>query len=301
MTLEQTAASADSKPGVGVRCAIAAGIGAGLGLVYVGLIALITSEGILGDGLGRLGWLIVLTPLALAFCVIMAWPLLRAAKVEKAGQVALLGPLAVWAWWEFLGAVDVLELFKPVFFGAAGYAAAALVTAPRLPSWGRIAVGAAVAALFLFRPVAVNNTGESWDWWREDELRAYTRPLLAPDMPDYRIQAAGAANELTPRVYYRLRPRSADENTSSAVNIEVTHQLTPADFDPPTDCDLTGSRIPEPCTLLAPDVWRTSQGTYLARKGSQIVEFRPGASVPDNDLLKAATTLRVVPVEHFEP
>ncbi|RSM78588.1 hypothetical protein DMH04_33570 [Kibdelosporangium aridum] len=298
MTLEQTAGG---KHGVGVRCAIAAGIGAGLGLAYVGLIALITSEGFLGDGLARLGWLIILTPLALAFCVTVAWPLLSAAKVERAWQVALLGPVAFWAWWEFLSGVEVLVLYKPVFFGAAGYAAAALVTSPRLPSWGRIAVAAGVVALFLFRPVVVTDTAESWDWWEEDELRAYARPLLAPDLPDYRIQAASAGNELTPRVYYRLRPRSADRNVSPSVVIKVMHQLTPADFDPPADCDLMGSRVPEPCTVVAPDVWRTARGTYLARKGSQIVEFQPGASVPENDLLRAATTLRVVPVEHFEP
>ncbi|MCE7003346.1 hypothetical protein LWC34_10980 [Kibdelosporangium philippinense] len=259
----------------------------------MGVLALI-APGARVASLARLGWLIILAPLTLAVCVFLAWPILQKAKVVQAWQVALVGPVAVWACWQFLGAAEFSMQFSPVVAAAAGYAVAALVTAPTLKIWGRVVVVAAVAALF---PLGTLVTDIHIADRKADELRRYEHPLFAPDVPDHRVAAASAGSG---EFVYRLQPRLADEDPRN--EIQAHQRLVPADFNPPAHCALDGRMEPEPCTLLAPEVWRISRGeylVYLARKGDQVVEFRRGDLVPEKDLLAAATSLREVPLEHF--
>jgi hypothetical protein len=122
---------------------MAAAVGGGLGLVWLAVMKTASLDAALSRAeLGALGIVVLGLPAA----ALAAWPLLWAAGVKRAWQVALLAPVPVVAMWHLLdlywldtavrdGPLDALPL--PALT-AGGYAAAALATAPGvgLP-WGR--------------------------------------------------------------------------------------------------------------------------------------------------------------------
>jgi hypothetical protein len=80
--------------------------------------------------------------------VVLAWPLLHLAGVRPAWPVALLGPfVATSTYYEFLTLVDRSFVTGLWILLAISYAAAAVITAPRLYKYGSAAVAMAVVAL----------------------------------------------------------------------------------------------------------------------------------------------------------
>lgn len=292
--------SAVSAPGLARRCVTAAVVGALLGLAFIGMLSLLFS-GSLCSGWGCLWFALIVTPVVLVLAAVLAWPLLRVTKVSKAGQVALLGPIAALPCWDFLEVPQfgIDTWIRPVIAGAVGYAAAAFVTAPSVQLLWRILVAAGVVALI---PLETLLTSMWVDDQLTEELRGYGHPLLAPDMPDYKIEGIGVSGGTAPYFYYRLRPRSTGDNTDTSVEIQVEQKPVLADFNPPVDCDVNGRPDPEPCTQVAPSVWRISRDgyqVYLARHSDQVVQFRPREAVPEDALLRASASLREVPPSSF--
>jgi hypothetical protein len=117
---------------VGRRCAIAAGIGAGLGLVWWVLIQLISAGLVCSkETWSCLGWAVFAVPVAVIVGGIVGWLVLRAVELSRSWLVALVGTagaaaflyLARLVWpsgWVFLVVVLVT---------AGAYALGALITA----------------------------------------------------------------------------------------------------------------------------------------------------------------------------
>jgi hypothetical protein len=266
----------------------AAVVGALLGLAFIGMLSLLFSGNVC-SGWGCLWFVLMVTPAVLVLAAVLAWPLLRVAKVSKAGQVALLGPIAALPCWDFLEVpqFEIDTWIRPVIAGAVGYAAAAFVTAPSVQLVWRILIAAGVVALIPLETLL----SSMWEDSRlADELRGYGHPLLAPSLAGYQVEGH-SVNKTQPMLSYRLRPSTS---AGPSLEILVTQMPVPAGFNPPANCNLAGNQT-EPCTQVAASVWRTSQTGYVVtRRGDQVVQFRPGASVPENDPFEASASLREV-------
>ncbi len=117
-------------------------VGGGLGLVWLTVMKTASLDAALSRA--ELGALSIVV-LGLPAGALAAWPLLWAARLERAGLVALLAPVPVVAMWHLLDPLwldlDVrdgqLNAVSLLALTAGGYAAAALVTAPgvRLRWW----------------------------------------------------------------------------------------------------------------------------------------------------------------------
>jgi hypothetical protein len=120
------------------RCAIAAAVGCGLGLLW--LLTMNTASldaAISGAELGGLAIVVFGLPAG----ALLAWPLLSAAGVRRAWLAALAAPVPVLAAWHLLDVVwlnaNARDFWPLLALTSGGYAAAALATAPgiRLRRW----------------------------------------------------------------------------------------------------------------------------------------------------------------------
>ncbi len=139
--------------GLAHRCGTAAAVGGGLGLLWLAVMHTPSLDSALSRAeLGALGIVVFGLPAG----ALLAWPLLWAAGVRRAGRIALVAPVPVVAMWHLLDLVW-LEANRPggwlnalplPALTAAGYAAAALVTAPGVRlRWWRPVVSVAMAAM----------------------------------------------------------------------------------------------------------------------------------------------------------
>lgn len=143
------------------RVVASAGVAGGLGLVPW-LVVLAGSRSHVTAGLscgggpwGCLGLAIIASLAALLAIVILAWPLLYAAGVRPAWPVALIGPIvALVASREYMKLADGGLLTSLWFVLAISYAAAAVISAPRLYRYWSAVVGIAVVALYILNRVA---------------------------------------------------------------------------------------------------------------------------------------------------
>jgi len=138
------------------RVVISAAVGAALAGIWVGLAALMVSTVVCGDGLGCLLWTGLLLPSALVLLVALACPILMAFRVRWAWLVALIAPVAALAFAqgfthqtiELGGNAELAGFGWLVLTTAAGYAVAALVSAPGLTLVWRTVVVVPVVVLF---------------------------------------------------------------------------------------------------------------------------------------------------------
>jgi hypothetical protein len=279
--------------GMARRCLRAAFVGVALGFVWLGLDSLVSERVVCsGEGWDCFGFAVLVTPVVLLLAAVLAGLVLKAAKVERPWWVALGGPVAFWAIQAFLSAVrfTYFPYVLLVVTAAAGYALAAVVTAPGYgPRW-RLATAIGVVALLplssLVETIRATNR-------ETDELAAYGHPLFAPDLPGYSAGAAGVIG-YEPSFYFRL-------TSTAGAEIQVKQRPLPANFRPPENCAFESS-TPQPCTRVADEVWKISRENYLvyfARQGDQLLDFNPGKGVPEADLLTAATSLRERPSDYF--
>ncbi len=289
---------------------MAAAVGAGLGLGWLAVMNTASLDTALSHAeLGALGIVVFGLPAG----VLLAWPLLWAAGVRRAWQVALLAPVPVVATWHLLdlvwldaevrnGRLNALPLLALI---AGGYAAVALATAPGVRlRWWRSAVSVAMAAMVVLS-VAVSGPLQTRhaNNQLEGQLRAFGNPLYAPDLPGFRLVNAGTSTTLGADLtfYYQLWSTDTPEHP---VEVRAEQTTVPAGFNPPTDCRavLAIRTDAVPCALIAPEVWSITQTGYrldVARRGNQLIQLRSTGDMSDNDLLKAATSLRERPPSYF--
>jgi hypothetical protein len=110
----------------------------------------VTSTLTCGGPWGCLGLAIIASLAALLAIVILAWPLLYAARVRPAWPVALIGPMvALVVSREYVKLADRSLLTSMWLVLAISYAAAAVISAPRLYRYWSAVVGMAVIALYV--------------------------------------------------------------------------------------------------------------------------------------------------------
>jgi hypothetical protein len=143
------------------RVVASAGVAGGLGLVlwlvtFAGSRSHVTSRLTCGgDTGGCLELAIIGSIAALLAIVILAWPLLYAARVRPAWPVALIGPVvALVASREYLRLADSSLLTSLWLVLAISYAAAAVISAPRLYRYWSGVVALGVVALYVLNGVA---------------------------------------------------------------------------------------------------------------------------------------------------
>jgi hypothetical protein len=290
---------------------MAAAVGGGLGLVWLAWMNTASLDAALSRA--ELGALVIVA-FGLPAGALLAWPLLWAARVKRAWRIALFAPVPVVAMWHLLDLVwldaDVrdgwLNALALLALMAAGYAAAALATAPGVRlRWWRPAVSVAMAAMVVLG-YALSGPLLSWQANNqlEDRLRAFGHPLYAPDLPGFQFVNAGTSATLGADLtfYYQLWPTGTHEYRA-----EVRGEQTsvPAGFNPPTDCRASLMfRVDGavPCALVAPEVWSITRAGYrldVVRRGDQLIRLGATGDVSDSDLLKAATSLRERPPSYF--
>jgi hypothetical protein len=291
--------------GLAHRCAAAAVVGGGLGLVWLAVMGTASLDGAISHAeLGGLAIALVGLPAG----ALLAWPLLWAVGVGRAWLVALLAPVPVVATWVLLDMAwtDVDGRFAALpmlVLMAGGYAAAALATAPGL-RW-RWAVAAAMAVVVVLDVVL---SGQLL-YWRvnhqlDDQLRAFGHPLYAPDLPGFQVVNVNATLGADLMFSYQLRSTDAH---GQPVEIRVEQITAPPGFTPPADCRavLTDRASgPVPCAQVAPEVWSVRQTGYpvdVARRGDQVIRLTAIGDVSDAELLKAASSLRERPPDYFHP
>lgn len=134
-----------------LRVLASASVAGGLGLIFwlVLHVASRSHVGLTCGGGGGCLFLAIVGVLAgLVAIIVLAWPLLHLAGVRPAWPVALLGPfIAIVAYREFLLLVDRSLVTGLWILLAISYAAAAVITAPRVYRYGSAAVAMAVVAL----------------------------------------------------------------------------------------------------------------------------------------------------------
>jgi len=139
------------------RVLASACVAGGLGLVfwlvlYIGW-SRFTDGGTCGGawGLGCLGVAIIAGLAGILAFIVLAWPLLHAARVRPAWPVALLGPVisfvTYYEYVKLVGGSLVTGLW--IVLLAVSYAAAAVITAPRLYRYWSAAIAMAVIAMDL--------------------------------------------------------------------------------------------------------------------------------------------------------
>jgi hypothetical protein len=142
------------------RVLASAGVAGGLGLalwlvVLAGSRSHVTSRLTCAGPWGCLGLAILASFAALLAIVVLAWPLLYAARVRPAWPVALIGPVvALIVSREYLKLADRSLLTSLWLVLAISYAAAAVISAPRLYRYWSAVVGIAVVALYVLNWVA---------------------------------------------------------------------------------------------------------------------------------------------------
>jgi hypothetical protein len=141
-----------------LRVLASAGVAGGLGLVFWLVIRVVArshvARGFTCGGGGCLFLAIVGSLAGLVAVVVLAWPLLRAVGVRPAWPVALLGPvIAIAAYREFFVLVDRSLVTGLWILLAVSYAAAAVITAPRLYRYGSAAVAMTVVVLAIVTPI----------------------------------------------------------------------------------------------------------------------------------------------------
>jgi hypothetical protein len=131
---------------------VAGGLGLAFWLVfYIGSRSRFTGGGTCGGGPWGCLMVAIIGVLAGVLAIfVVAWPLLRAAGVRPAWPVALLGPVvAIMTYGAFVKLTDRWQLTGVWIVLAVSYAAAAVITSPRLYRYGSAAVAMAVIALDL--------------------------------------------------------------------------------------------------------------------------------------------------------
>jgi hypothetical protein len=250
----------------------------------------------LGDAVA--GVLVVLAALA-----VLAWPLLRLAGVRPAWPAALIAlPVAfilARAYQAFTG-TPAWDVPGVIGVPAASYAAAALLTAPgarRLPTIG---VTALIIALY---PAASAWSGRQQASANAASLAATGLPLVAAELPGYRITGAGAENP-GEFITYSLVPDSAPpELTPSSttddekISVVISHPWPL--FAPPAHCASdTGTTSyvtladSPPCLPYGHGLWLQRRGNVIAvftRYGSAVVELDADALVTPEATVLCAT------------
>jgi hypothetical protein len=142
------------------RVAASGGVAGGLGLVLwlvvlAGSRSHATSRLSCSGPWGCLGLAVIASLAALLAIVILAWPLLYAARVRPAWPVALIGPVvALVASREYVKLADSSLLTGLWLVLAVSYAAAAVISAPRLYRYWSAVVAIAVVALWVLNASA---------------------------------------------------------------------------------------------------------------------------------------------------
>jgi hypothetical protein len=299
-----------------------------------------TIAGVLAGGLSVLMWLVVTVFLlersancqpqavdcpgvllvgfvaAAVLLVVLAWPLLWLARVRPAWPVALtalpVGFILAHAYAAFTGAPYWL-VPGIIVIPACSYFAAALLTTTGARPLPVICLAAVIIALY---PAAT-----LWSSRRQaDATAAYLTaprlPLLAAELPGYRITGAGA-DRLASVVYYSLVPDSAPPELAPSmtidnekINVLISH-AGPL-FAPPAHCASNNSYgTPSPETVAdSPPCQPAGTGMWLQRRGNEIAVFtsRDGAVIeleavvqvtPEATVLHAAQNLETRPPADF--
>lgn len=253
---------------------------------------------------------------AAVLLVVLAWPLLWLARVRPAWPVALtalpVGFILAHAYTAFIGAPYSL-VPGIIVIPACSYSVAALLTAPGARPLHVIGLTAVIIALY---PAAAfwSNRGQ------DDAMAAYLTaprlPLLAADLPGYRITGAGA-DRLASVVYYSLVPDSAPPERAPSmtidnekINVLISH-AGPL-FAPPAHCASNNSYgAPSSETVAdSPPCQQAGHGMWLQRRGNVIAVFtsRDGAVIeldavvhvtPEATVLHAAQNLVIRPPADF--
>jgi hypothetical protein len=147
----------ETRAGPAIRRVVASGcVAGGLGLVlrlvfYIGSRSHLTGGGTCGGGPWGCLFVAIIGVLAgILVIFVVAWPLMHVAGVRPAWPVALLGPVvAIMTYGAFVKLTDQPLLTDLWIVLAVSYAAAAVITAPRVYRYGSAAVAMAVVALDL--------------------------------------------------------------------------------------------------------------------------------------------------------
>lgn len=296
---------------------IAGGVAGGLGLLWWLVIVLaarlyVGSAGCQQLPLGCLGMAVIWVLAALAVMVVLAWPLLHLAGVRPAWPVALAAPLVAVVLARAYQAFAVLPAWSMpgvIVVPAAAYGAAALVTAPGARR-GQI-IGLAVAIIALY-PLTSLWSGRQQANAAAASLAEAGLPLLAAELPGYRITGAGAEN---PGRYitYSLVPVSAPPELTPSMTIDnekidvlISHP-GPL-FAPPAHCASSTSSFgtladSPPCQPYGHGLWlqrSRNRISVFTRSDGAIVELDADAHVtPEAAVITAAEHLAVRPASYF--
>jgi hypothetical protein len=295
------------------RALIAAAVGGGLGAV-VWLVAVVVARSVSRSttcqqqAWGCLGDAIAGFAVAVVVLAVLAWPLLRLAGVRPAWPVALVAlPVAfilVHAY-EAFGGILAGDTTGWILILAISYAAAAVLTEPGARPLRTVGLAALLIALY---PAASARNGRQQADANAASLEATHLPLLAAELPGYRIAQAGAVNP-GEWIGYRLVPDSAPpeltpSETSDQQDIYVVISHPSPLFAPPAHCasdtsfttDLPAADGP-PCQPAGHGLWTRPEGALVAvftSYGHAVVELDANPAV-----IPVATVERAA--EHLVP
>jgi hypothetical protein len=308
-----------ARRGALARALIAGGSAGGLGVLMwlvVSVFILERSASCQSQGLDCLGALLVGFVAAAVMLVVLAWPLLWLARVRPAWPVALtalpVGFILAHAYAAFTGTPYWL-VPGIIVIPACSYAVAALLTTPGARPLRVICLAVVIIALY---PAATLWSSRG----RNDATAAYLTapglPLLAAELPGYRITGAGA-DRLGSFVYYSLVPDSAPPELTPSMTIDnekisVLISHTGPLFAPPAHCASNNSYgIPSsqavadspPCQPIGNRVWLQRRGNlivvFTSRDGA-VIELDAVAQVtPEATVLHAAENLEIRPPANF--
>lgn len=283
----------------------AALVGAALGIVWVAA-AGPASEGVCraDAGFGCLGAGLLFRPASALAGGLLAWALLALLRVPRATRTAGAGFAAcVLLLWSHDYVAPSVELFggltDDAVLLAAGYGLAHLLVAAGTRPRVRAGVGAALLAVL---PLSQMAQASAVDRTARHRLDDASVPLLAPDVPGYRVHFASVVN-VDRDLHYFLQPRDADVSADDRDEhgLWVTVQHRPAGFAPPQHCDAADSTVTahlSPCTPVAAGVWRVQRDDrrwYVVQppgRSEVVLLTTEGSAVPEKDVVSMAADLR---------
>lgn len=308
-----------ARRGTLARALIAGGLAGGLSVLMwliVSVFILERSASCQSQGLDCLGELLVGFVAAAVMLVVLAWPLLWLARVRPAWPVALaalpVGFILAHVYAAFIGAPYWLAP-GIIVIPACSYAVAALLTTPGARPLRVICLAAVIIALY---PAATLWSNRARDDATAAYLTAPGLPLLAAELPGYRITGAGA-DRVNSFVYYSLVPDSAPPELAPSmtidnekINVLISH--TSPLFEPPAHCASNNSygtpsskavADSPPCQPIGNSLWLQRRGNLIAvftSRDGAVIELDAVAQVtPEATLLHAVQNLEIRPPSDF--
>ena len=196
---------------------------------------------------------------------------------------------------------------------ACSYAVATLLTTPGARPLRVICLAAVIIALY---PAATLWSNRARDDATAAYLTAPGLPLLAAELPGYRITGAGA-DRVNSFVYYSLVPDSAPPELAPSmtldnekINVLIGH--TSPLFEPPAHCASNNSygtpsskavADSPPCQPIGNSLWLQRRGDLIAvftSRDGAVIELDAVAQVtPEATLLHAVQNLEIRPPSDF--